>query len=70
MLVRREADSDARSPRFGRDAEELVAFAWRIEVVDLIHKLLFEFAEARGLGRAGHPGDEGYTAPAVPWASS
>ena len=49
-------DEDARftfqtAPRFKRDEEKLVAYAWLIEFAYIAHVFLFEFAESKGLGR-------------------
>jgi hypothetical protein len=49
------------APRFKRDAEKLIAYAWCIEFAYVIHVLLFEFAEARGLGRVLRTGTDGDT---------
>lgn len=39
------------APRFKRDEEKLVAYAWLIEFSHIAHVFLFKFAESRGLGK-------------------
>jgi hypothetical protein len=39
------------APRFKRDEEKLVAYAWLIEFAHIAHVFMFEFAESRGLGK-------------------
>lgn len=39
------------APRFKRDEEKLVAYAWLIEFAHTAHVFLFEFAESKGLGK-------------------
>lgn len=43
------------APRFKRDEEKLVAYAWLIEFSCIAHGFLFEFAESRGLGKFLRP---------------
>lgn len=43
------------APRFKRDEEKLVAYAWLIEFAYTAHVFLFEFAESKGLGKIVRP---------------
>lgn len=43
------------APRFKRDEEKLVAYAWLIEFAYIAHVFLFEFAESKGLGKIMRP---------------
>ena len=43
------------APRFKRDEEKLVAYAWCIEFAYATHVFLFEYAQARGLLKAVRP---------------
>lgn len=43
------------APRFKRDEDKLVAYAWLIEFAQIAHVFLFEFAESKGLGKVKRP---------------
>ena len=43
------------APRFKRDEEKLVAYAWLIEFAYITHVFLFEYAESKGLGKIVRP---------------
>lgn len=43
------------APRFKRDEEKLVAYAWLIEFAYVAHVFLFEYAESKGLGQVVRP---------------
>lgn len=58
------------APRFKRDDDKLIAYAWCIEFAYVIHVLLFEYAEARGLGHVVRSGDDGDAEPAQSEGSS
>lgn len=45
------------APRFKRDEEKLVAYAWLIEFAYIIHVFLFEYAESKGLGKIVQPSE-------------
>lgn len=45
------------APRFKRDDEKLVAYAWLIEFAYITHVFLFEYAESRGLGKIVRPSE-------------
>lgn len=43
------------APRFKRDEEKLVAYAWLIEFAYITHVFLFEYAQSKGLGKIVRP---------------
>lgn len=42
-------------PHFKRPEEQLLAYAWVLEIANATHHLLFEFAERYGLGNLPAP---------------